>query len=152
MSLNQFGISDGKGIVVTPKNTRDCKVYTEDGAVLNPGDFVKIKDVAGPITVVEKIAAATDNVFGVVAYDSAKKETYGNGEIANIAYDYSIVKMEASAAIAAGTEVMPVVEGSKVATATANNMAIGQACIKATAAGQLIPVMIHKATKVAAAG
>jgi len=139
-NLNTFRFDDHKGIVITPKNSRDCK--TADN--VTAGDIVKIKNVAGPITVVEKITADTDVPFGVVAYDSAKKVDYTAGEIVNIAYDYSIVKMEASAAINAGAKVMPVVSGMKVATASAGKTAIGQACIPAAAAGELIPVMLFK--------
>ena len=139
-NLNTFRFDDHKGIVVTPKNSRDCRAYE----ALSAGDIVKIKNVAGPITVVEKITAATDIPFGVVAYDSAKKADYGAGEIVNIAYDYSIVKMEASAAINAGAKIMAVVSGMKVATATGGNVAFGQACIPAAASGDLIPVMLFK--------
>lgn len=142
-NLNQFRPTDRKGIVVTPKHSRECKA----AEALTAGDIVKIKDVASPITTVEKVTAATDKVFGVVAYDSARKTDYAEGEIVNVAYDYSIVKMEASAAIAAGAEVAAVVDGMKVVTATSGNVAFGEACIKA-AAGELVPVMLHRAEKV----
>lgn len=135
-NLNQFGITDEKGIVVTAKNTRDCKAAEP----LKAGDFVKIKDVASPITVVEKVTANTDDVFGVVSYDTARRNGCEAGDIVNIAYDYSIVKMEANAAIAAGADVEVVVNGMKVAT-HANGTIMGQACIKA-AAGDIFPVMI----------
>lgn len=148
MALNTFRFDDNKGIVVTPKNTRDCKA----AEALTAGDIVKIKNVAGSkITVVEKVTADTDVPFGVVAYDSARKVSYSSGEIVNIAYDYSIVKMEASAAINAGAEVMAVVSGMKVATATSGKVAFGQACIPAAAAGDLIPVMLFKPATVATA-
>ena len=68
-NLNTFRFEDAKGIVVTAKNTRDCKA----AEALVAGDIVKIKDVASPITVVEKITAATDPIFGVVVYDAARK-------------------------------------------------------------------------------
>ena len=142
-NLNQFRPTDHKGIVVTPKNSRECKA----GEALTAGDIVKIKDVAGPITTVVKVAAATDKVFGVVAYDSARKVDYAEGEILNVAYDYSIVKMEANATIAAGAEVAAVPNGMKVATAASGNIAFGQACIQA-AAGELVPVMLHRAETV----
>ena len=142
-NLNQFRPTDHKGIVVTPKNSRECRA----GEALTAGDIVKIKDVAGPITTVVKVAAATDKVFGVVAYDSARKVDYAEGEILNIAYDYSIVKMEANTTIAAGAEVAAVPNGMKVATAASGNVAFGQACIQA-AAGELVPVMLHRAETV----
>ena len=137
-NLNTFRFEDAKGIVVTAKNTRDCKA----AEALVAGDIVKIKDVASPITVVEKITAATDPVFGVVAYDAARKNGCAEGDIVNIAYDYSIVKMEANEAVAAGANVMAVVDGMKINTATATNTAFGQACIKA-GAGELVPVMLY---------
>lgn len=139
-NLNQFRPTDKKGIVVTPKNSRECRA----AETLTAGDIVKIKDVAGPITTVEKVTGNTDKVFGVVAYDSARKETYAAGEILNVAYDYSIVKMEANATIAAGAEVAAVVDGMKVATAASGNVAFGQACIQAVV-GELVPVMLHRA-------
>ncbi len=138
MSLNRFRFGDAKGVVVTAKNTRDCKA----AEALAAGDIVKIKDVDSPITVVEKITADTDTIFGVVAFDTAYANGAKEGEIVNIAYDYSIVKMEASAALAAGADVMAVVEGMKVATATNGKTAFGQACIKAKA-GDLVPVMLY---------
>lgn len=140
-NLNTFRFEDGKGVVVVAKNTRDCRA----AEALAAGDVVKIKDAAGPITVVEKVTADTDIVFGVVAYDSAKKDDAVAGDIVNIAYDYSIVKMEASAAIAAGAEVGVVVDGMKVVTAAKDKAIIGQACIKA-AAGDFVPVMIVRST------
>lgn len=142
-NLNVFRFDDHKGIVVTPKNSRDCKA----AEALTAGDVVKIKNVDSPITVVEKVTADTDMAFGVVTYDSARKADYAEGEIVNIAYDYSIVKMEASAAINAGAEVAVVVDGMKVVTATTSKTAIGQACIKA-ASGSLVPVMLHAAKTV----
>ena len=138
-NLNQFRPSDEKGIVVTAKNTRDCLA----AEALVAGDIVKIKDVASPITTVEKVTAATDDVFGVVAYDSARKNECQAGDIVNIAYDYSIVKMEANAAIAAGAKVAAVVNGMKVETQSASNTVVGRACIKA-ATGDLVPVMLGK--------
>lgn len=139
MSLNQFRVTDGKGVVVTPKNTRDCKA----AEALQAGDIVKIKDVASPITVVEKVTAATDVPFGVVAFDTAYKNGCAAGEIVNVAYDYSIVKMEASAAIAAGA-LVAFDTGMKVKTAVSGNKAVGQATIKC-ASGELVPVMIKPA-------
>lgn len=143
MALNQFRITDGKGVVVTPKNSRDCKA----AEALTAGDVVKIKDVASAITVVEKVTAATDAVFGVVAYDAAEKNEHKAGEIVNVVYDYSIIKLEAGADLAAGAEVMVSVEDMKIVTATEGNVAFGQACIKATA-GDLVPVMLHRAQTV----
>ena len=138
MNLNRFRFEDAKGVVVTAKNTRDCKA-AED---LVAGDIVKIKDVASPITVVEKITAATDAIFGVVAFDTAYANGAKAGEIVNIAYDYSIIKMETNAAVAAGADLMAVVDGMKVDTVTDGQTAFGQACIKA-GEGELVPVMLY---------
>lgn len=138
-NLNVFRFDDHKGIVVTPKNSRDCVAYE----ALAAGDIVKIKNVDNALTVVEKVTGNTDKVFGVVTYDSARKENYGAGEIVNIAYDYSIVKMVADGAIAAGQEVMAVADGMKVKAATSGKVTFGQACQKA-ASGSLCCIMLHR--------
>ena len=137
MALNQFRVTDGKGVVVTPKNTRECKA----AEALKAGDIVKIKNIDSPITVVEKVTATTDVPFGVVSYDTAKQEACVAGDIVNVAYDYSVVKMEAKDALNAGAKVMAVINGMQVTTATDGQAIVGQACIKC-AAGALVPVMI----------
>lgn len=140
--LNQFAYVEQKGSLKNPdKGIRmDCKVYDSEAGTLVPGTCVKLVDVTGDVITVQAIAADTDTVFGTVAYDAAKKNTYVAGEMVTIARDYSLLKMEASAAIAAGAAVMPVVTGAKVATATAGKTVIGTALTKASTTGDLILV------------
>lgn len=127
-----------------------CQAYTEDNAKLVVGDFVKLKDVVNVSTpVVEKISATTDEPFGVIAYNAVKNE-FENGDMLTVCSDYTILALEASAAISAGSKVMPVIAEQKVATATATNYAIGIALQKASATGDLIDVLIKKPEKIAA--
>ena len=142
-SLNQFAISEQKGNIKNPEKgfRYECVVYASETNTLVPGDCVKQVDTIGSIPVVQKIAATTDEVFGMVPYDSAKKNAYVAGDMITIASDYTVIACEAGAAIAAGAKVMPVISGQKVATATSTNKIIGRAQIKA-ASGDIFPVVL----------
>ena len=144
--LNSFGIQNQKGMVKNGDHGERYEVkafVADDGAALVPGTVVKLKDVASKIPVVEVIAATTDEPFGVVPYDVIYN-SINNNQVFTVASDYSIITMEASAAISAGAHVMPVIAGAKVATATKTNYAIGVALDKAAAAGDIIRVLLKK--------
>lgn len=150
MELNQFRVTDTKGRVLNPDKGFRYDVQLSGGQVV-PGDCVKLKNVAGSKTiVVEKIAADTDVVFGMVVYESAKANAYNDGEMLTVASDYSLVTCEASAEINAGVGVMPVIDGQKVATATASKIVIGTALTPAAAAGDIITVRLEKPALMAA--
>lgn len=127
-----------------------CQVYTDGSTKLTVGDFVKLKDVAGAFTpIVEKIAATTEEPFGVITYSNVKDE-FENGEMVTVYSDYTIIALEASAAIPAGSKVMPVIEGQQIAVATATNYAVGVALQKAAAKNDIIDVLIKAPALVSA--
>lgn len=138
--LNQFGVTDRKGQVKNPDKGFRYDVQLAGDAVV-PGDCVKLKNVAGAkVIVVEKITDASDVVFGMVQYESAKANTYKEGDMLTVAADYSLITCEANGAIATGTKVDPVIDGAKVATAKGNG--IGTALTPAAIAGDLILVKL----------
>lgn len=147
--LNQFAVTPLKAVVRNADEGQRYEVQNGGTAELVPGDVVKLKDVASKTIVVEKITATTDVPFGMVEYESAKGNVYKEKDILTVASDYSIITCEASAAISVGAKVMPVIEGQKVATATATNYAIGIALEKATVNGDIIRVLLQKPEKVA---
>lgn len=141
--LNQFTYSDVKGSV---KNGAEglglsAKLY----GTINAGDFVKIKAVSGAKTlVVEAAAADTDNVLGVIPYESAKKNAYVDGDMVTVQADFTRIICTASAAISAGATVMPVISGMKVATQTTGKTGVGIALRPATTDGDLIEVLLKR--------
>lgn len=138
--LNQFGITDRKGQVKNPDKGFRYDVQLAGDDVV-PGDCVKIKNVAGSkVIVVEKITDASDAVFGMVQYESAKANVYKAGDMLTVAGDYSLITCEANGAIEAGAKVDAVVAGAKVATATGDG--IGIALTPAAVAGDLILVKL----------
>lgn len=144
--LNQFAISNKKGVIKNGDHGERYEVQAyvaDDGAALVPGTVVKLKDGATGVPQVEVISATTDIPFGVVPYGAIYNEI-NNNQVFTVASDYTIITMEASAAIARGAKVMPVIAGAKVATATATNYAIGIAWDKAAAAGDIIRVLLKK--------
>lgn len=148
--LNSFTYNDQKGKVVNGDKGLglSCKLY----GTANAGDFVKIKNVSGSkVIVVEVIAANTDNIFGMIPYESAKKNAYVANDMVTVISDYAVVVCEASAAIAAGATVMPVVTGMKVATQTYGKTALGIALKPAAADTNLVEVLVKTQVAVAAA-
>lgn len=142
-TLNSFTYDEKKGSVKNGEKGHgfSCKLYGTASA----GDFVKIKNVTGSkVIVVEVVAANTDDVFGVIPYESAKKNAYVANDMITVMTDYTRIVCEASAAIAAGATVMPVVTGMKVATQTAGKTAIGVALTPAAADTDLIEVLLKR--------
>jgi hypothetical protein len=143
--LNQFTYTDVKGKVVNGDKglAFGCKLY---GAI-NAGDFVKRKAVAGSkVIVVEAIAADTDEVFGVIPYESAKKNVYVSGDMVTVQHDYTRIVCTASGAITAIQTVMPVVSGMKVAAQTVGKTIVGIA-LQPAADGELVEVLVKTVVK-----
>ena len=147
--LNSFTYNDQKGKVVNGDKGHSfgCKLY----GTANAGDFVKRKAVAGSkVIVVEAIAADTDEVFGIIPYESAKKNAYVSGDMVTVQGDYTRIVCTASGSIAATATVMPVVSGMKVATQTYGKSVVGIALLPA-ADGELVEVLVKTQVAVAAA-
>lgn len=145
ISMNQFALEAIKGMVdlkVGPANIVAAEIDSSSAGGLVPGQAVKIVSTAGGIPNVVECSAASDDVFGFIAYD-IKDTTFSAGDKVEIAFARgTCMYMEASAAIAANAQVMVVLSGQKVATATATNRIVGRAFDRAGASGELIRVII----------
>ena len=141
---NQFSQSVEKGQLdlKIPSVVLSCMVDSAAPAELVAGDIVKLVDSAGGVPKILKITADTDAVFGMVisSFKDASYPALSNVEI--VAFRGGVAYMQSSAAIARGANVMPVVSGSKVATATTGKRIVGYALDKATAANQIIRVVV----------
>lgn len=141
--LNQFIYSDIKGRVVNGE--KGVAVSAKLVASANAGDFVKLTSVTGSkVITATPITADTDDVFGVIPYESSKKNAYVSGDMVTIQNINTIITCTASAGIAAGATVMPVVTGMKIATQTTGKTGIGIALKPAAADGDLIDVLIRR--------
>jgi|AntAceMinimDraft_6_1070360.scaffolds.fasta_scaffold00196_16 hypothetical protein len=142
-SQNQFSQSVEKGIVDLRFSgiTIPCQVASDEAAALVPGQLVKMVDVAGSVPRVTALAADTEIIFGAVAYN-IKDVNFPLDKYLEIVSVGSVIYMEASAAIARGGLVMPVIAGQKVATATSGKSILGLALDKAAADGDIIRVLI----------
>lgn len=143
IDLNQFGILPKKATLTLFPNTNlvDCQV--ESGSLV-AGDPVQIVDVAGSVIKVKKATGADSKILGCVPY-SVKGNAYAVNEMVRVAMDYCAMQMEASAAVSSGVDVQIDPSTGKVAPQTGTNTTLGEALGKATATGDLIPVMIKVA-------
>lgn len=145
-TLNIFTYDEQKGAVKNGEKGHgfSCKLV----AAANAGDFVKQTSVAGSkVITVTPITADTDVIFGMIPYESAKKNVYASGDMVTVMTDYSVVVCEASAAIAAGATVMPVVTGMKIATQTVGKTILGVALKPAAADTNLVEVLVKTVVK-----
>ena len=149
-TLNVFTYDEQKGSIKNGEKGLglSCKLV----ASANAGDFVKQTSVSGSnVITVTPITGDTDVIFGMIPYESSKKNAYVSGDMVTVMSDYAIVVCEASAAIAAGATVMPVVSGMKVATQTYGKSVVGKALKPAAGAGSLVEVLVKTVVPVAAA-
>lgn len=142
--LNQFSqnVEQGELSLALNTNTIAAQVYESESAPLVAGQAVKIVDTAGETPIVTAVTADTDDVFGFVNYNQ-KDQSYGAGERLEISYFRgNVMWMTASAAIARNAQVMVVVSGNKIATATSAKRIIGRLLDKATGDNDLVRVVI----------
>lgn len=142
VSLNVFRPVEVKGDV---KNKNygfriDGKVYTSETGTLVPGTAVKLVDTSGD-NLDFAVAAADDDIFGIVEYEAAKKNSYVADDFLTVASQGSIIVLEASTGIARGANVEYVASGAKVKTHSTGK-SIGKALTKATTSGDLIKVLL----------
>lgn len=143
MTINQFAIQRQKGNLTTAPdwNVLACKIDSAQVGTLTYGDAVVITGTAAGQTTVSKAALASDDIFGFVVY-SIRKTTFSAGEYVNIAFNDAVMFMEASAAILSGAPVQFDPSTAKIATQASGNTTVGIAIQKASADGDLIPVLI----------
>ena len=144
LNINQFAQTPVKGqldLSVGVKQVLSCQVDTSSAGLVD-GQAVKLVDVKGGIPNVVECAADDDNAFGFVVYD-IKDKAFAAGSKVEIAFARgSVMYMQASAAIVPYAKVAIVISGQKVVTATTGQMIVGYAIDKASAADDLIRVMI----------
>jgi hypothetical protein len=144
LSMNQFKPQAVKGMLDLERNlnTVSCEVHSTQSTALVAGQAVKLYDEVGKLPKVVAIAADTDDVFGFVNY-SIKDASFAAGSKVEIStFRGNVMYMEASAAISAWANVMPVVSGQKIATATSSKRIGGKALDAASEDGDLVRVLI----------
>lgn len=145
LTQNQFSQSTVQGVLDLKFNgqTVSAQVDATSAGGLIPGQAVKMVDSAGGIPKMVECAAVSDDVFGFINYD-LKSQSFGVGDKIEISCMHgNVMYMTSSAAIARNAKVMLVISGSKVATAAGSGtVVVGRAFDKATAANQLIRVII----------
>jgi hypothetical protein len=139
-----------KGVVHNKLNcfSTNVKIVSTSVAVFTPGTVVKLVDVAGSETLVDK-AGVTDKFWGVVGddivYDSlsvALHNSIGSPLVMTVYGNDTIIVLESNAAIARGAEVEYVPASNRVITSGGTNTVLGIAMDKASAAGELIKVKL----------
>ena len=141
---NQFGLTTEKGTLdqAINFNILPCKINSASVADFSNSNAVAVKlvDVAGDAIIVDKATAITDKIFGFIPY-STKTNSLVAGDYVRIVLTGSVMRMEASAAIARGADLEINLTGDKVAT-QATGTSIGTALDKVSADGDLVRVLI----------
>ncbi len=145
LNQNQLAQTPVQGmidLIIGPANVIACQVKSDEATPLIPGQGVMLVDSIDGVPKVTAVGDDDDILFGFVLYNQ-KDQNFPAGAAVEIAFFRgTVMLMTASAAIARGAQVMVVVSGSKVATATTNKRIAGIALDKATADTQLIRVLI----------
>lgn len=141
---NQFSQAPVKGQLDLRFNgqTITGQIDSSESGELVPGQPVKLVDSAGGIPKVIACTADSDEVFGFINYSIKDQKFVALDAVEISVFRNNVMYMEASAAIARGASVMPVITGSKVATAAGGGRIVGTALDKAAADGDLIRVVI----------
>ena len=141
-NFQQFTLSAEKGFLANGVNNNilALKIKNDSTSTFGPGTAVKLVNVSGYKDAVIDKAAAGDTIFGFIAYRT-KRATPVAGEIVDVAFSGSFMRMEAGAAINAGASVEIVASGDKVVTLNTNTK-VGVAMKSASATGDIITVLI----------
>lgn len=160
--LNRFSQQPVKGQVDLMINPTIFNVELDPSytGTLLPGQLVKLANVAGGVMKVTPSTAITDKHFGVICYNVKDPSFRAGAADANglaavpffeVASTASVIYMEASAAIARGADVSYAGSGTAgtggsagnvIKTAVTTEKIVGVALDAATAAGQLVRVML----------
>lgn len=141
---NQFGqtVVQGKLDITPNPSTVSAQIDVSELGTLVPGQSVKMVDSAGGVPKVIACAADSDDVWGLLNYDLKQASFVAGDRVEVSAMRGNVMYMTSSAAIARNAKVMVVISGAKVATRAGGGVCIGRAYDKATAADQLIRVVI----------
>lgn len=152
LNQNQFSMSAIIGQVTADPQPRTLSCQLDPNSSwtgpITAGQAVKLTNTAGTVITVEPCSADTDVPFGVIAYN-LRKSTLVLGDYAEIVSSGGVMLLKSSGAIARGDRVA--VTNQTVATndpTIATNTTTGKAIVgvalgKATAADQLIKVLIQ---------
>lgn len=144
LQLNQFNQIPVQGQLDLHFNpqTISCEVDSSELGSLVPGQAVKMVDSDGGVPKVVAAALNSDDIFGFINYN-LKDKTYVAGEAVELSFfKGNVMQMTASAAIARNAKVAVVIADKEVVTASGGMTIVGRALDKATAADQLIRVII----------
>ncbi len=152
MNLNRTAITPVNGLYVYMPNVpepHNCIVSENQSTPLTAGDIVtRDTTVSNPYCPVVKKAAVTDEILGVVPFDSLKN-SYSALDKISLAVEGSYIYLTAAGVIAQGAELYFDAQGQVTSTATAGNSIIGIANTSAAAAGDLIQVKLKFSTTTA---
>ena len=137
LDLNFFG---GEHVISCRYNPDDTSTNT-----LVAGETVKLTDLGTSdvegIPIITKRTADTDTIFGCVIR-SLKQSSFEPGDVVEIAVQGAVMNLRASAAISRGTKVSGVYGTPGNIAAVSTNAYLGYTIDKASAAADIVRVMI----------
>lgn len=142
-NLNQLAETPVKGMlagIVNPA-TISAQIYDGSTNTLVAGDLVDFVAVKGNMIIVDKAVGGSTGSLGFVVY-SPKKNKYTAGDAIEVAMSNSVIYLESAGAIQRGHPVEFVATGSLVKSALWVNPCVGRALDIATAANQLVRVLV----------
>lgn len=142
-NMNQFAQGPVKGSLsaIPSPTTISCQLTIASSNTLVAGSAVKLIAGSAHTILVEK-SAATEAIFGFVIFNP-KKASFAAGDPVEIALPNSVMYMESSASFNRGQLVEQVASGDKVAPYAGVNTTVGLALDTASAANQLVRVLIR---------
>lgn len=150
MNLNQFAMGAEHGMLDLTTNPNPAVMTArfhaiEGGAHVEPGEGVVLTDLGADDTpgppIVQQRAAAGEAIMGVVIL-STKENLRGDTDLVEIAGFGAVVWMRASAALARGAAVTLTVATPGYVEAVGGNELFGRLLDKASAADELVRVLI----------
>lgn len=144
-SPNQFQQAPVQGQMDLRFNTNivAAQVDASEAGSLIPGQAVTLVDSAGGVPKVIAALTDADDIYGFVAYNIKDQVFTALMPVEIAVLHDNVMYMTSSAAIARGADVAVVIASKKVVTAVSGDRIIGRTYDKATAADQLIRVVIE---------
>lgn len=149
-NINQFEQGNLPGTIDLSTNPNPSVIYCRIDPNGAAADFVAgqgvrlvdagVNDGAGP-PLVDALTVDTQVPFGVILFDP-KQGTHARGDVVAVAVKRSVVNMQAAAALNRGSLVSLTVATAKEVAAVGANAQFGYLLDKASAAGDLVRVLI----------
>lgn len=150
-NISQFAQTSNVGVLdLLDSNVVAMQVDVTQTTPLYPGSAVKVVDNANGLPTVVACSADSDDVFGFIVYD-IKSASFSAGARIQVAFDLACMWLYATEAIArmAAVAIEPLsVGGVKAAAGETGATVVGRAYDKATAAAQLIRVLIRTPSEI----